>query len=495
MSSSTPTQDQPHLVSLVLQSKKALQHGQQLCSHAHARSNASSKAAIDVLALDAKVRWMSDSIIEQLKLAASVGKSLEEKRTHLHKQIQAWDATRSHYTDELDSILEALGAQHVPPEFHQTSTDSSLFGSQPSDQEDNLDQEASHSQRNSRLIPPPSPSATVRNHSGVLTRPIPESNHKSDRKRWKNLRDFVDDQAIEDILDTIESNRIALDDLLGRTDDYPETLTLAIEAIRTSLPEPALGSSLVSRIHDTLVGQDNVATTMASLLESLASHYEQMDSALKETEAGETFSEEDLLQMHRDVEELPAILSEIEQSGRVIDGYHEFLLATQESLASDLVQLSGVLDDLEELGDIMGEMLQNQEEVQVKCEEDLNSLHEQILTIRDLHERYVSYQTAFNKLIVEIARRQHYKEAAENIVKGMIAQLTAMTEEEDQMRRRFNAEYGVHLPEDICLCIGNPPTKWDVVPWPGDSPESLPHIDEDLVFEAKKMGANREREH
>lgn len=67
MSSSAPPQEQPHLVSLVLQSKKALQHGQQICSHAHARSNASAKAAVDVLALDAKVRWMSEAVIEQLK--------------------------------------------------------------------------------------------------------------------------------------------------------------------------------------------------------------------------------------------------------------------------------------------------------------------------------------------------------------------------------------------------------------------------------------------
>ncbi|KXN91701.1 Autophagy-related protein 17 [Leucoagaricus sp. SymC.cos] len=485
MSSSALAQDQPHLVSLVLQSKKALQRGQQLCSHAHMRSNASSRAAIDVLALDAKVRWMTEAVMEQLKLAVSVAKSFEEKRTSMHKQAQAWDATRSHYTNELEHILEALGAQLVPPEFHQTSTDSSLFGSQHSDQDDQPDQDTFQGQHSSRVFLPPSPSATVRNHSGVLTRGTQAIDHHQDRKHWKNLRDFVDDQAIEDILETIENNRIALDDLLGRTDDYPETLTRAIEAIRSSLPEPTMESSLVSRMQDALVGQDTVATSMANLLESLASHYEQIDTALKDTEAGEIFSEEDLQQMHRDVEELPAILSEIEESGRAIDGHHEFLLSTQESLIGNLVILSGVLDDLEELGDIMGEMLQNQEEVEVKCQEDLNSLHEQILTIRDLHERYVSYQTAFNKLIIEIARRRHYKEAAENIVKGMMSQLTAMTEEEDQVRRLFNAEYGVHLPEDICLCIGNPPTKWEVVPLQGDTLEVLPHIDEDLLSEVR----------
>jgi len=78
MASLTTTQDQPHLVSLVLQSKKALQHGQELCSLAHERSRTSSKAAFDILGLDAKVRWVIECIAEQLKVSFhyfSMGKS------------------------------------------------------------------------------------------------------------------------------------------------------------------------------------------------------------------------------------------------------------------------------------------------------------------------------------------------------------------------------------------------------------------------------------
>lgn len=81
---------------------------------------------------------------------------------------------------------------------------------------------------------------------------------------------------------------------MGGVDDYPETLARAIESIRSSLPGPEQSLPLLNRIQDTLVGQDTVATTMANLLESLASHYEQIDTALKDTEAGEIFSEEDL---------------------------------------------------------------------------------------------------------------------------------------------------------------------------------------------------------
>lgn len=60
--------NQPHLVSLVLQSKKSLQLGQQLCARAHTESNASAQAAVDILALDAKVKWLVDAVVEQLKV-------------------------------------------------------------------------------------------------------------------------------------------------------------------------------------------------------------------------------------------------------------------------------------------------------------------------------------------------------------------------------------------------------------------------------------------
>jgi len=113
----------------------------------------------------------------------------------------------------------------------------------------------------------------------------------------------------------------------------------------------------------------------------------------------------------------------------------------------------------------------------------------------------VSYRMAFNKLILEIARRRQYREAAENIVKGMTRQLDSMTlgrrpdfyffhteiyfvlllTEESRVRAHFNAEYGSHLPEDICLCIQNEPTKWEVIPSDGSYSEVLPFIANDVL--------------
>ena len=51
------------------------------------------------------------------------------------------------------------------------------------------------------------------------------------------------------------------------------------------------------------------------------------------------------------------------------------------------------------------------------------------------------------------------------------------------MRAHFNAEYGQHLPEDLCLSIANAPTAWEIAPVEGTTFEVLPHIDSDLIAE------------
>jgi autophagy-related protein 17 len=101
--------------------------------------------------------------------------------------------------DALDAVLDSLGKQLVPPDFHQASSDSSLFGSQHSG--DEPAQDASHSGQLQR-----SPTLTVRD--GRTSRKDAEV---SDRKTWKTLRDFVDERAIEDVLETIENDRNILD--------------------------------------------------------------------------------------------------------------------------------------------------------------------------------------------------------------------------------------------------------------------------------------------
>jgi len=173
----------------------------------------------------------------------------------------------------------------------------------------------------------------------------------------------------------------------------------------------------------------------------------------------------------------------------IIELNHNKLQTFLNSLKKSLEDLSGVLDDLDEFAEIMTEMLYTQETVETKCDEGLNGLHQHLVVLEQLHDRYVSYQTAYNKLVLEMARRRHYCEAVERIVRGMAKQLEEMTMDESRVRGLFNSEYGGHLPEDICLYIENMPTKWQVIPWERDKLELLPEVPDDLIVEARdKVG-------
>ncbi|KAI9568239.1 autophagy-related protein 17 [Boletus coccyginus] len=458
--------EQPHLVSLVLQSKKALQHGEQLCSKANALTNTSAQCAVDVFALDAKVKWISEAVIEQLKLAATVAKSIQCKRAQLDKHIREWDTIRSEHTSALDAILESLGTQLVPPGFHQSSSDSSLFGSQHS-----LDKV------NGIIDPTLSPSATVREN--VFERKLAKKH--VDRSTWKTLRDFVDESAVEQVLDAVESDRTKLDDIMSTTYDYPETLSNTVSSIRDSLPV----SNAPPPIQSSLVSQEKTTTVMARHLESLASHYDQMADALHDSEVGISHSEEEMQAMHRDTDELPAIMAELEEDVHSIQEAHEKLVLAKTTAQDQLDASRSKLEDLDELGEIMSDMLQKQQDVEGDCEDLLEALQQRLLVIQDLHHRFAQYRSSFGKLLIEIARRRQYRESTEKTVEGMMAELDAMSSD-------FNTEHGAHIPADICLCIENPPTRWEVVPWAGDTREVLPEIDADLLPQVKEKLAGGE---
>lgn len=122
---------------------------------------------------------------------------------------------------------------------------------------------------------------------------------------------------------------------MSKTDQYPETLAATIASIRDSLPQ--ISEPPAVAVEEILATQDTMSTSMAAHLESLASHYDQMAAALRDGEAGEAFSDEDLqgtglsiiseytplkyniADMNRDTNELPLIMAELEESADAID--------------------------------------------------------------------------------------------------------------------------------------------------------------------------------
>lgn len=139
--------------------------------------------------------------------------------------MQTWDALRTDRTNILDGVLDSLGAQPVPPDFHETSSDSSLFGSPHSDSDEGHE--------NENTSPHNSPSLTIRHpimngSNGRIgldkgkgaVHGNGKVKERKDRSRWKNLRDFVDERSINEALETMETERALLD--VGHVSIFPD---------------------------------------------------------------------------------------------------------------------------------------------------------------------------------------------------------------------------------------------------------------------------------
>lgn len=72
-STHTHDDDMADLVTLVVQSKKALQQAEAVCSGTNNVAKQSTSLIVDILATEAKVKWLSDGVAEQLQVCKAIG--------------------------------------------------------------------------------------------------------------------------------------------------------------------------------------------------------------------------------------------------------------------------------------------------------------------------------------------------------------------------------------------------------------------------------------
>ncbi|KAG8988637.1 autophagy protein 17 [Tulasnella sp. 427] len=315
------------LVTLVVQSKKALQQAESVCSGTNSVAKHSATLIVDILATEAKIKWLSDGVTEQLQAARKVAEAIHNQRATLQTGASQWDQQRNQRALALDSILESLAQQLVPPSLHEMAEASSLFGEQHSNSPAAGTTNGADGKRNERPAP-----TGVAGDTGFLRtfeeiRRFQDSQHVlKDQSKWRTLRDFVDERGIDEAADAMDADRNTLDSLLRTTAAFPDSLIKTIAEIHSTLPTtfsasiastiggklspspsspPAAPSlttamqrtnssntasvgspSLISETIRTLLAQQDALTTeMAHNLESLAAHYEQMSQALRDHNA------------------------------------------------------------------------------------------------------------------------------------------------------------------------------------------------------------------
>ncbi|KAG8708229.1 autophagy protein 17, partial [Ceratobasidium sp. 395] len=385
------------LATLFLTSKKALLHGNNVCNHASTLTRQSNHATVDVLTLDAKLRWLAQAVFDQLKIDPPVSESPQE-----------WDRARSQRTRSLDLVLEQLGNQGVPPSLHKTITGSSVFGSPASNTSKELPP-VSQSGMNGR---PPHDAGRVDHEKNTVT--------DQDRRKWKTLRDFIDERSIEDALEGIEEERLQLDDSLAKTYDFSRALSAQIAGIQDSLPQLS-SEPILAVVHRLMTEQNALVHAMAEDLEGIARHFGQVRDAMKVEENGAAISSEDLKK--QDTEELTAVMNDIDQSGQTVENLYEQLGTTKESLLQGVAIHSEIIKKLDDLEQTMSTMLIEQQAAQSDVQSLLETLNSRLAELEDLEAAYIAYRRSYARLLQEMARRDRHRAEMEEIVHGMLERL------------------------------------------------------------------------
>ena len=98
---------------------------------------------------------------------------------------------------------------------------------------------------------------------------------------------------------------------------------------------------------------------------------------------------------------------------------------------------------------------------------------------------YENFLGAYDRLIVEVARRRTVKNHMEKVVKEAEVRLAKLYEEDADNRETFRLEQGDFLPVDIWPGIVSPPPKF-VISREDDDGGSVPELPRKLVDEALK---------
>ncbi|QRV89892.1 autophagy protein APG17 [Ceratobasidium sp. AG-Ba] len=454
------------LAALFLPSKKALLHGNNVCDYANTLTRLSSDVSVDILTLDAKLRWLVQSVLEQLKAAGSIAKSIEFEQENLYSVAKEWDRARSQRTRSLDIVLEQLGNQSVPPSLHKTVTGSSVFGSPASN--------------TGKELPVVSPGLNGRSlhDTGRVDQPK-NAVADQDRRTWKTLRDFIDERSIEEALERVEEERLRLDDSLAKTYDFSPALGAQILGIQESLPHLS-SEPVLTFIHQLITEQDDLVRAMAEDLEGIARHFGQVRDAMKVEENGDVINPEDLQTLDQDTKELTAVINDIDSSGRMVETLYEQLGTTKESLRQGLVNHRGIVQKLEQLDQTMTTMLDEQQAAQAEVYALLDTLNSRLEELEDLETTYVTYRRSYARLLQEMARRDRHRAEMEEIVHGTIERLERCREEEIQKRQEFFATEGENIPEDLCPFVADPPARW-ILTYTGDDDGRV--IEDELLEE------------
>ncbi|RMZ82083.1 hypothetical protein DV737_g2190, partial [Chaetothyriales sp. CBS 132003] len=330
------------------------------------------------------------------------------------------------------------------------------------------------------------------------------------------LHDFVEEQPVEHlraamraVIDRVQDDQRATDKSLRSLHDDLH----AIAALLTDRPPPALGLPNLARILHAL---EDDAREMAAGLESLVMHFDHCVAAVKHTEgAGDavirTIQEGNLpedvadasisgpAQPINEAERLELLHILAEDADQVDDQ----ALEIQDRDASMEAQLDKILlwthhcqlaharvaeafRRIDAIGARLTNYVADSARHTARWAQDRAEIEDGVAGMHDLCDTYDNFLNAYDRLIVEAARRRSTRKQMERIIDDAHAKLDQLYNQDLTERELFRSEQGDFLPSDIWHGLHSLPPHFAFTRADGVTHDSIPELPRRTVDDALK---------
>lgn len=272
------------------------------------------------------------------------------------------------------------------------------------------------------------------------------------------------------------------------------------------------------------------AQEMASLLDSLVSHFDLCVNAIRHTEGGfaavrkaasslppgaepvsvsgvmnaesqnlndEPLSEEERTEMlkvlENDAAQVEDVVAELREHLSEMETKHENILEYVSALAAEYSSTTSAFAILENISARLPGYIIASSDFRLRWEETKMQIQEQLQELESMRLFYENYHASYDGLLLEVYRRKQSEEKVKTIMRKAMEQIEKISEVDMREREAFRSDVGDFLPGDLWNGVGSNAPKWEFVLKEGKGGNETPDLERAVVEAAGRRDRDRQR--
>ncbi|RIB04284.1 autophagy-related protein 17 [Gigaspora rosea] len=424
------------LINLTSLSQQALKLGEKLCHNADTLVKECKNDIENIEIIYPKLRFIWGELGVQVQSVQKLKKIAAKQNGILQEFYANKEQELSIIIDKLDNTLESLRHKHVDSAIRENAV---------------AIERAMARENNSNIL-------------GDLEKGIEfDLKNKKDLEEKPYLYDYIEEQGVQDLKTKTQEEVSAIQ-------QYHATSSKILEQINTQqkqLDEMLLNNNISLEkdfSHQKFIALEQVASSMAETLVSLARNYDQVSAALKACQLyADANLNLDISVLEKDTSLLPTIVQELEEGLQHIESLSEEVRIINHIYHASYDEASKLFSELDNFGSSFENFSNTIKELEVDFEKSSVIVDRFLDELLNLNMWYEEFSRAYDYMIIEIDRRYKVKEQHEKLIEDYSNKLEGLYLEESKQRDLFLQNYGRYLPADLCPPIQEFPIRYEII--------------------------------